>query len=114
MLLRHAWLAPLMQPPSIQEEEEDEEAESCLTSTPLSPSSEHRNAPSTNPDVDHEGHKDVGVGVSTGALTIDPEVGTWVLKAIEQRRLGRMGKSAKPALHAAPLDAVSPGKETVG
>ena len=38
--------------------------------------------------------------------TADKEVGDWVKDALERRAAGRMGKSAKPALHAAPLDAV--------
>lgn len=36
----------------------------------------------------------------------DPEVAEWVLAALERKRLGKMGMKAKPALHAAPLDAV--------
>ena len=37
---------------------------------------------------------------------VDQEVAEWVLQAIEKRRLGKMAKAEKPALHAAPLDAV--------
>ena len=36
----------------------------------------------------------------------DPEVAKWVIDALERKRLGKMGQKAKPALHAAPLDAV--------
>ena len=36
----------------------------------------------------------------------DKEVAQWVLSAMERKRNGTMGKKAKPALHAAPLDAV--------
>lgn len=39
--------------------------------------------------------------------TADEEVADWVSAAIERRKNGTMGKSQKPALHAAPLDAVS-------
>lgn len=37
-------------------------------------------------------------------LTADKEVAMWVKDAMERRRSGLMGKSDKPALHAAPLD----------
>ena len=41
---------------------------------------------------------------------VDREVGEWVIEALDRRRRGVLGKSVKPALHAAPLDAVgSPG-----
>ena len=38
--------------------------------------------------------------------TFDNEVAQWVSNAMERKRNGTMGKKAKPALHAAPLDAV--------
>lgn len=37
---------------------------------------------------------------------VDREVGEWVMGALDRRKRGVMGKAAKPALHAAPLDAV--------
>jgi len=40
--------------------------------------------------------------------TDDPEVAAWVRASIERRRSGLVGESRKPALHAAPLDTVSP------
>lgn len=40
--------------------------------------------------------------------TADAEVAEWVVAAMERRRTGRMGGSAKPALHAVSLDSVSP------
>ncbi|KAF2673564.1 kinase-like protein [Microthyrium microscopicum] len=111
MLLQHAWLAPLAKPAVIQEEDEDEEdttpassgdptpdeVETSLVTpeaTPASPSSQ------LPPDV------------------VDVEVAEWVLQALEKKRLGKLGKAAKPALHAAPLDAVAtpekhPAAETV-
>ena len=46
------------------------------------------------------------------SLTADQEVAAWVISAKEKRKNGTLGKSAKPALHAAPLDAVpSPSLE---
>jgi mitogen-activated protein kinase kinase len=76
MLIRHPWLAPLLQPPTISEDDED--------------------APAVN-----------GESADAAPLTADQEVGAWVTKAMARRRLGKMGKSEQPALHAAPLDAVS-------
>ena len=35
---------------------------------------------------------------------VDKEVGEWVIDALDRRKRGVMGKAAKPALHAAPLD----------
>ena len=44
----------------------------------------------------------------------DEEVGVWVRDAIEKRQLGKLHRAEKPALHAAPLDAVpSPAGSTV-
>ncbi|KAI9741758.1 MAG: hypothetical protein M1834_000144 [Cirrosporium novae-zelandiae] len=73
MLVRHAWLSPLMKPPTISEE--DEEIEEL---------------PENSPTDDTE----------------DKEVAEWVVASLERRKNGQMGKSEKPALHAAPLDAV--------
>lgn len=36
---------------------------------------------------------------------VDREVGEWVRGQIEKKRNGTLGRKAKPALHAAPLDA---------
>ena len=76
MLLRHAWLAPLLLPPTISEEDEDSLGEGAIES------------------VDAPG-------------VVDKEVAQWVKEAMERKRNGTMGSKAKPALHAAPLDAVS-------
>jgi mitogen-activated protein kinase kinase len=38
----------------------------------------------------------------------DPEVAEWVKNALERKKKGLMGESQKPALHAAPLDTISP------
>jgi len=40
--------------------------------------------------------------------TEDAEVAAWVLNAIDRKKKGLIGEAAKPALHAAPLDTVSP------
>ena len=82
LLLRHPWLAPLLKPPTISEE--DEEAAEAAENE------------------------------STGPPVLDKEVADWVVNAMERRRNGKIGKKAKPALHAAPLDAVpSPTPESV-
>jgi mitogen-activated protein kinase kinase len=79
-LLRHAWLSPLMKPPTISEDEEAEKAA--------------------------EAGGDASGGIEPGAETADKEVAAWVVAAMERKRSGKMGISAKPALHAAPLDAM--------
>jgi len=79
MLLLHAWLAPLGKPATIVEEEEDE-------------------VPSSSPVVG-----DVG---AEGGEFVDEEVGRWVREALERRKKGGGKVEARPALHAAPLDAV--------
>lgn len=78
MLLRHPWLTPLLKPPTITEEDED------AAGADGEPSG---NSPS-DPSV------------------LDEEIAGWVRGAMEKRRNGTMGKRSKPALHAAPLDAV--------
>jgi hypothetical protein len=79
MLIRHGWLAPLLKPPTINE---DEEAEAAA---------------------------EAGHDSATGEAlpeTADKEVADWVKSAIERKISGKMATSEKPALHAAPLDAV--------
>ncbi|KAI4255284.1 MAG: hypothetical protein LQ352_002657 [Teloschistes flavicans] len=78
MLLRHPWLAPLLKPPTISEEDED------------APPAEGESAG----------------GGSSDPLVLDKEIAGWVRNAMEKRKNGTMGKKSKPALHAAPLDAV--------
>lgn len=80
MLLRHAWLAPLTKPPTI---EEDEEAERAA-----------------------EAGDDTTTGLDAQSLTADREVADWVKQAIERKQAGKMSFAEKPALHAAPLDQV--------
>lgn len=75
MLLRHTWLAPLLKPPTIAEEDE-------------------------------EAANDVSDNDATVPATADKEVAKWASEAMERRHDGKVGKKTKPALHAAPLDAV--------
>lgn len=82
MLLRHAWLAPLLLPPTISEEDEE-----AFEATPPNEAAV--------PEA------------------VEKEVSQWVTDAMERKRNGTMGKKVKPALHAAPLDAVpSPSLDT--
>ena len=93
MLLQHAWLAPLVKPPTITEEDEEEEA-------------------AANNDPNPSGKTVPEVSLDSNEGVYDKEVADWVKQAIEKRRNGTLGKGVqKPALHAAPLDAVSsPGQ----
>ncbi|KAK3699790.1 MAP kinase kinase Wis1 [Vermiconidia calcicola] len=93
MLLQHAWLAPIAKPETIIEE--DEEAAEAADAA---------NAEIPAPQNESGGGTDAG-----GEEFVDREVGEWVLEAIDRRRRGVMGKAAKPALHAAPLDATGVG-----
>lgn len=86
MLLQHAWLAPLLKPETISEEDEED--------------GEHVKSPTTH------SAKELG-DASESPPVVDPEVAEWVVQALERRRSGRMGKRAPPPLHSAPLDAVS-------
>lgn len=88
MLLSHGWLSLLSKPATISEEDELEED---LEGLDLS---------------DGAGH--------TGKVnSYDKEVADWVNQALEKKRSGNMGEAAKPALHAAPLDSVSPAASRV-
>ncbi|KAL9585184.1 MAG: hypothetical protein Q9212_001677 [Teloschistes hypoglaucus] len=78
MLLRHPWLTPLLKPPTTSEDDED---------APLAEGESAGESPSDPP-------------------ILDEEIADWVKSAMEKRRNGTMGKNSKPALHAAPLDAV--------
>lgn len=80
MLLRHAWLAPLLKPPTISEDEEGELAAEAGLSTAFTNGS--------TPD------------------TADKEVADWVKGALEKKAAGKLASHKKPALHEAPLDAV--------
>lgn len=87
MLLQHAWLAVLDKPATI--EEEDEEAAEAA---------EANGEP--GPEASVQPTEDQG-------QFVDKEVGEWVIQALEKKRNGTLGQSAKPALHAAPLDATA-------
>ena len=91
MLLQHPWLAPLLKPPTISEEDED-----------VSLSSGSNSAGGLDGDMPK-------MSLNGNALApFDSEVAEWVKEALEKRKKGTLGKGApKPALHAAPLDAVS-------
>lgn len=68
----------------------------------LAPLSKPATIPEANEDTEAQPNLDIKSG------TEDDEVAEWVLKSIERRKQGLMGESKKPALHAAPLDTVSP------
>ena len=80
MLLRHAWLAQLMKPPTI---EEDEEAELAA-----------------------ESGGDAAADMEPLPLTADKEVAAWVHDALDKKRQGKLTQAEKPALHAVELDKV--------
>lgn len=84
MLLAHGWLASLSKPDTISEDDEDEATEL------------EKELAGVNLEEEH----------FTG--TEDREVAEWARNAIERKIKGLMGQSAKPALHNAPLDSVSP------
>lgn len=89
MLLQHAWLAPLAKPETITEEDE-EEAEAAMEAEAATGAV---GGTSLNAD---------------GEVIVDQEVADWVKDALEKRKNGTLGKGApKPALHAAPLDAMT-------
>ncbi|RMZ82432.1 hypothetical protein DV737_g2093, partial [Chaetothyriales sp. CBS 132003] len=88
MLLRHPWLAPLMKPPTISEDEEAEAA------------------------AEAGGCADGSVD-TTSPATADKEVADWVKAALEKKLQGKLKFAKKPALHEAPLDAV-PGSALMG
>ena len=101
MLLQHAWLAPL-DPDKIDtiSEEDEEAAEAAHANGTVSETTVSR------PQIDGEGQQ-----------FVDKEVGEWVRQQIQRKKDGLIGKHRKPALHAAPLDAVpSPvaGKRNAG
>jgi mitogen-activated protein kinase kinase len=87
MLLNHAWLAPMIKPDTITEEDEDEMAAAEATEGGVAAGDQRPAEPSDD--------------------VVDKEVADWVKDAIDKRKRGVLGKAPKPALHAAPLDAVS-------
>lgn len=83
MLLKHPWLKDFGKPETITEEaEEGEEAERVAEAV---------------------GKIDLGSG------TEDPEVADWVKGVLKRKNEGKNAAGpSRPALHAAPLDSVSP------
>ncbi|THY11064.1 kinase-like protein [Aureobasidium pullulans] len=105
MLLQHAWLAPLMKPDIISEE--DEEAAEAADAEPAQ--GEGVAAPESDVDAASKAQQ-----YGDSEKWVDREVGEWVRGQIEKKRNGTLGKKAKPALHAAPLDATSSTKSNKG
>ncbi|OIW31207.1 kinase-like protein, partial [Coniochaeta ligniaria NRRL 30616] len=91
MLLAHPWLKPLTKPETIAEDIEGEAAEDALADA------------AGGLSLDNAGIFAGGDGSG------DREVAQWVRNVLEKKRLGLLGDGVKkPALHAAPLDSVSP------
>jgi mitogen-activated protein kinase kinase len=90
MLLKHGWLASLTKPTTISEEDE----EMCENMENLEIESG-------------------GIPGHMGENSYDKEVADWVKYALEKKS-GKMGVAAKPALHAAPLDSISPAASPAG
>jgi len=66
-------------------------------------------APLSKPHVIAEEDEDEDAEVMVQKSgTEDEEVAAWVKNALERKKNGLMGESKKPALHAAPLDSMSP------
>jgi mitogen-activated protein kinase kinase len=83
MLLKHAWLKPLSKPQTITEEAEEGDAAAEV--------------------AEAVGKIDLGSG------TEDDEVAAWAQAALARLASGEVGADdTRPALHAAPLDSVSP------
>ena len=97
MLLQHPWLAGLSKPAAISEEG-GEVAENGDSSSADGPAAATNGTSTTT--------------TTSAAEAADPaydeEVAQWVKTALKRKAEGLMGSSAKPALHAAPLDSVSP------
>ncbi|OBT68471.1 STE/STE7 protein kinase [Pseudogymnoascus sp. 23342-1-I1] len=93
MLLQHPWLAALSKPAAISEDDETSSADSSADG-PDGPAAAAANGSSANADASDPAY--------------DDEVAQWVRSALERKAAGQIGASAKPALHAAPLDSVSP------
>ena len=108
-LLRHPWLAELMKPPTISEDAEAE-AEAEANTTGASATDSQEQVASVGEAI---GRLSIGAGDGSVVDTADKEVADWVRAQVEKKRLGKLKGAKKPALHAAPLDAVpgSPEKQ---
>jgi mitogen-activated protein kinase kinase len=110
MLLQHAWLAPLDKPATIAEEDEEAaEAAAAAGADSAAEAVEALTLESSPADADAPPSK--YATAADGTPFVDREVGEWVMGALERRRAGKMGKSVKPALHAANLSAASTAVE---
>lgn len=85
MLLQHAWLAPLLKPDAISEE--DEEA-----------AERGEDLPSATLQTAHRYH--------------DREVAEWVEGALTRKREGKLEERQAPALHKVALDQIGSPAET--
>lgn len=68
-------------------------------------------APLSKPATISEADEDEDAGtpkLDIESGTEDREIAEWVTNALERKKNGLIGESKKPALHAAPLDSVSP------
>lgn len=107
MLLQHEWLKPLSKPTTITEEDEEEDE-----STPATESSDSFEVEEVKSNTSEKVESEMNKSLRLPDNVVDQEVAEWVLQAVEKRKLGKLGKATKPALHAAPLDAVvSPAHE---
>ena len=68
----------------------------------------------SKPETIAEGDEDEdGAGMDmTSRGNEDAEVAAWVKNALDRKKKGLMGESQKPALHAAPLDSMSPASRS--
>jgi mitogen-activated protein kinase kinase len=113
MLLQHAWLAPLAKPDIIAEEDEEEQEITVVVTdssdpTPDTSGSSNEITPDDTETVSLVVEENIGsTPLKLQPDVVDREVAEWVLEAIERRKSGKMGHSAAPALHKAPLDVVS-------
>lgn len=70
--------------------------------------------PATIAEENEENSDFSGTTQSSESDFHDAEVAHWVLGALESKKVGSIGKKAKPALHAAPLNSVpSPHAEKI-
>jgi mitogen-activated protein kinase kinase len=110
-LLQHPWLAPLAKPTIIEEESDDEADHHGVISFPTAIDGvavPNGDAHGPRPPPEEKPAEDGGIELPPGV--VDEEVARWALGALARRRKGLVGRAAKPALHAAPLDAVrTPG-----
>ncbi|KAK5116464.1 hypothetical protein LTR62_008013 [Meristemomyces frigidus] len=111
-LLQHAWLAPLIKPATIAEEDE-EEAEAEAAQEAAQEVKQELSSELTAADIDPKELTAVKIAEAEANLdrVFDKEVAEWVTQAIEKKKRGVLGQHAKPALHTAPLDAVSTPKK---